>query len=100
MKHTAKVPQTVSELFQWEKVSSKASFFPSLICFAYRGLGSSGFKSDGKVLGFMSVPHDSRSWSVKLLGKVSAPCSVLIKGIEWGGQSLLKLLCPPINQIN
>lgn len=56
IKHVARVPQRISQLFQWEKVSSK-SFFPSLICLAYQGLSPPGFKSVGKFLSFASVPH-------------------------------------------
>lgn len=56
IKHTARVPQRISELSQWEKVRSR-SFFPSLTCLAYQGLGPSGFKKNGEELGSVSVSH-------------------------------------------
>lgn len=56
IKDTARAPQRISEISQWEKVMSK-SFFPSLTCLAYQGLGPSGVKRNGGGLGGVSVSH-------------------------------------------
>lgn len=64
IKHVARVPQRISEHFQWEKVSSQ-SFFPFLICLVCQSLGPSGFKSDVELLCLSSVPRCHRTRGCK-----------------------------------
>lgn len=81
IKHTARAPQRISQLSQWETVMSK-SFFPSLTCLAYQGLGPWGAKRNGEGLGSVFVSHQQLTTTgpgEKNSLAVSTPCSVLVQ---------------------
>lgn len=89
-----RVPQRISELSQWEKAMSK-SFFPSLTCLAYQGLGSSGFRRDGEGLGSQQQVLEG-----KIVWQCLPPCSVLVQDQLRRLQPSPRPLHPPISKIN